>query len=149
MVKCMFKKPSPSEGANKEIVLQSHMKSIFAGIDIAVCVFFWRHIFFFSCCFMLFTLCMVKLSLAVRKSVLIWQICFIHLSCLSSQNQHFGIVYCSLFFFCDTFSNTDLKCKEGVLHVWVILPFHLFRYLCYYHVLMLNPFSLRKKKNSW
>lgn len=47
MVKCMFKKPSPSEGANKEIVLQSHMKSIFAGIDIAVCVFFWRHIFFF------------------------------------------------------------------------------------------------------
>lgn len=57
---------------------------------------------------------MVKLlCLAVRKSVLIWQICFIHLSCLSSQNQHFGIVYCSLFFFCDTFSNTDLKCKEG------------------------------------
>lgn len=36
----MFKKPSPSEGANKEIVLQPHMKSIFADIDIAVSVFF-------------------------------------------------------------------------------------------------------------
>lgn len=148
MVKCMLKAPLHLKGPIRKLFYRL-IQRVFFGIDI-VCALFWL-VIFSSCCFMLFMLCMVQLCLVVKKNVLIWQICFIHLFCSSSHKISILELFTALFFFSVIlFFNTDLKCKEGVLHVWVMLPFHLFCYLCY-HVLMLNSFSLRKKNthDNW
>lgn len=140
------KSTSPSEGANKKIVLQSHTKSLFWHWY-CLCAFLTCHIFFLLLYVVHVVYGTVMFS-GEKKCVDMADLFYSSFLFKLSQNQHFGTLYCSLFFSVILFFNTDLKCKEGVLHVWVMLPFHLFCYLCY-HVLMLNSFSLRKKKHSW
>lgn len=108
----MFKKPSPSEGANKEIVLQPHMKSIFADIDIAVCVFFWRHFFFLLLHVVHIVHGEVMFS-GEKKCVDMADLFYSSFLFELSKSAFWNCLLLSLFFFCDTFSNTDLKCKEG------------------------------------
>lgn len=113
MVKCMLKAPLHLKGPIRKLFYRL-VRRVFFGIDI-VCALFLL-VIFSSCCFMLFTLCMVQLCLVVKKKCVDMADLFYSSFLFKlSQNQHFGTVYCSLFFFFSVilFSIQILSVKRG------------------------------------